>query len=79
MRPQKQHWESTPKTEIAKMGSANTGIDIHIDADRLIRDNRERLRFRADTFEYSSLRVQNKITGSSAISHCVNRDQRRCE
>ena len=59
------------------MSSANSGIDIHIDADRLIRDNRER--FRADTFEYSSLRVQNKITGSGAIRHCVDRDQRWCE
>jgi hypothetical protein len=53
--------------------------DTHIDANSLVRDNRERLRFRADTFEYSSLRVQNKITGSGAIRHCVDRDQRWCE
>ena len=36
-------------------------VNIHIDADSLIRDNREQSRFRADMFECSPLHVQNVI------------------
>jgi len=53
--------KQAPQVEIARMSLANTGVDIHVDADSLIRDNRERLRFRANTDGSSCLHVQNII------------------
>ena len=38
---------------------ADAGVNIHIDADGLIRDNRERLRLGADMFACAALHIQN--------------------
>jgi hypothetical protein len=40
---------------------ANPGVDIHVDADGLIRDNRERLRFRANMPACAALHIENVI------------------
>ena len=50
-----------PRVGVIKPTSAYAGVHIHIDADGLIRDNRERLRFRADALRCAPLHIQNII------------------
>ena len=65
--------------KIDKDRLANAGINIHIDADGLIRDNREPLRLGADMFACAVLHIQNigaGRQGNAVVSIPVGRNPR---